>query len=135
MVGSRNEIAEALTLPCLRLGTIDFEDRQPRSELRPALCERVESRTENYVLPNATINLFLNQILDQPRTGQDRSAKRPRKLAHVRSTAPVPFRRDQLQSHFVFEHMRRFLDLNMQLPPHRYLHLHVRSEERRVGKE
>jgi hypothetical protein len=36
---------------------------------------------------------------------------------HVRTTSPIVVRRYQLHPDFVFEHMRRWIDLNVHGPP------------------
>lgn len=49
--------------------------------------------------------------------GQDGGTEGPRERAHVRTAAPSVLWSRNLQADFVFEHMRRRIDFQVQRPP------------------
>ena len=108
---------EALALPRLRAGPIDLEHEQTGGELRPTLGEGVQARSEDDVLPDATGSLFRDEIFDEASAGHDGGAEGPRERAHVRTAAPSVVWSRQLQADFVFEHVRRRIDFDVQRPP------------------
>ena len=62
---AETEVDEALTLPCLRVGPIALEHEQTGGKLRPTLGEGVQAGSEHDVLPDATGNLFGDEIFDE----------------------------------------------------------------------
>ena len=92
------ELDQALALPRLRTGLIDLEHEQTGGELRPALGEGVQARSEDDVLADAVGGLFHDQILDEAGAGHDGGAEGPRELrVHVRTAAPSVVRSRQLE--------------------------------------
>jgi hypothetical protein len=70
------------------------------------------------VASTAAARLFDNQILDEASTGYDGGAEEARGVwVHVRAAAPAVVRSNQLEANFVFEHMRRRIDLDVHGPP------------------
>ena len=90
---------------------------QTGGELRPALGEGVQARSEDDVLPDAAGGLLRDEIFDEASAGHDGGAEGPRERAHVRAAAPALVGRRQLQADLVFEHVRRRIDLDVQRPP------------------
>lgn len=114
------ELVQPTALPCLRARPVDFIDGHARRHVGAALHEAVEPRAENHVLTRAARSLLDDQILDEARTRDDRCAKRSRELRiHVAALPPVRPRREQLQPHFVGEHVRRRIAFDMQRAPQR----------------
>src|SRR6185436_4415868 len=108
---------EALTLPRLRAGPIDLEHEQTGGKFRPTLGEGVEARSEDDVLPDATVSLFRDEIFDEAGAGHDGGAEGPRERAHVGTAAPCVVGSRQPQAYFVLEHMWRRIDFYVQGPP------------------
>jgi hypothetical protein len=112
------EVDQALALPGLGTGLVDLEYLQPGGDLRPALGEGVQAGSEDRVLGDAAASLFHNQILDEASTGHDGGAERPGEVrVHVGAAVPVLVRSRQPQPNFVFEHVRRRVDLDVHRPP------------------
>ena len=85
--------------------------------LRPSLGEGVQPRSEDDVLPDTTGNLFRDEVLDEAGASQDGGAEGPCERAHIRTAAPSFVWSSQLEADFVFEHVRRRIDLDVQGPP------------------
>ncbi|KNH07816.1 Malate Na(+) symporter [Candidatus Burkholderia brachyanthoides] len=99
---------QTATLPCLRRGLIDFEDRQPRDDIGAALREAIEPRAEDHVLGESMRRPFDYEILDEARPRDNRHAKRPREVrVHVAAFALVVARHEQAKADAVFQHMRQ----------------------------
>src|SRR5205807_6886687 len=112
------ELDQAQALPGLGTGLVDLEHLQAGGDLRPALGETVEARSEDNVLADAAASLFHNQILDEASTGHDGGAEEARGLwVHVRTAAPAVVRGRQLEANLVFEHMWQRIDLDVHGPP------------------
>jgi len=58
-----------------------------------------------------------DEIFDEAGAGHDGGAEGPRERAHVRTAAPSVVWSHELQSDFVFEHVRRQIDFYVQRPP------------------
>ncbi len=69
---------EALALPGLRTGLVDLEHEQAGGDLRSALGEGVQARSEDDVLADAAASLLHDQILDEASAGHDGGAEGPR---------------------------------------------------------
>ena len=111
------ELDQTLSLPGLRAGLVDLEHEQAGGDLRPALGEGVQARSEDDVLADTVAGLFHDQILDEAGTGHDGGAELARGMRiHVRTATPAFVRGRQPQANFVFEHMRRRIDLDVQWP-------------------
>jgi hypothetical protein len=124
------EFDQTLPLPLLRTGLVDLEDPQARGDLRPALGEGVQARSEDDVLADAAAGLFHDQILVEARTAHDRCPEEARAMrVHVRAEAPAFVGGCQPQANLVFEHVRRRIDLNMHGSPQS--HPHRRAVESR----
>src|SRR5262249_57999759 len=100
------QVDQALALPGLRAGSIDFEHEQAGSQLRSPLSERVKARSEDDVLPDATGRQLRDKIFDEASPGDDGGTEGPRERAHVRTAAPSVVWIHQLEADFVFKHLR-----------------------------
>jgi len=109
---------QSLSLPSLRTRLLDLEHKQVGGDLRPALGESVQARSENDVLADAIAGLFHDQVLDEASTGHDGCSKVARGMwVHVRTATPAFVGGRQPQANLIFEHMRRRIDLDMHGPP------------------
>jgi hypothetical protein len=112
------EFHQALPLPGLRTGPVDLEHPHSGSDLRPALGERVQARTEDDVLAHALAGLFHDQVLDEACPGHDGGPERACALGvHVGTVSPALVGRRQPQADLVCEDVRRRIDLDVHGPP------------------
>src|SRR3954465_12389430 len=106
---------DTAALPGLGSGLVDLEDLQPPAELGMALGQRVEPRTENHILNYARGELLADQVLDEPRTGNDRCPETPGAVwVHVAALAPIAMGCGQLEADDIFEHVRIGVDFHVQ---------------------
>jgi len=113
------------TPPPPGLGTwlVDLEYLKAGGNLRSALGEGVKTSPKDNTLTDAATRLFRDEILDEARPGHDGSAKEPREpRVHVRAMAPPAFWGHQLETDFIFEHVRRRIDLDVRGPPQGHPH-------------
>lgn len=114
------EFDQAIAFPRRRTGPVHFEDFQTRCRFRLALRERIESRAENHVLPDATLEFAPDQILDETRAAHDRRTITTRPLRiHVGAITPAFVGCGETQADFIVEHMRHGIDLHMYRAPQR----------------
>ena len=107
-----------MPFPGLRTALVNFEYAQCGSDLRHALSESVQARSENDVLADAAFSFLCDQILDEASAGHSRRPEAAGTvLVHVGPLAPTVVGAGQLQADLVFEYMRRRVDLDVHGPP------------------
>ena len=115
---SITELAQPSLLPRLGIWVIDLEHAQPGRQLGSPLAKRIQSGTEDHVLPDTALELFEHPVLDEAGARDDRDASHPAVLRdHIPAVTPVVAWIRELEANRVVEDVGLRIDLDVQRAP------------------